>query len=497
MPKANTTNEVVSLDLKERRDYKKEILYMCDEFSGYMVGEVINNKHPETVIKAFNKRWVREGPGIPSKGVFADNGGEFKNPEMKEMAAKYGLSLRLTAAHSPWSNGKNERNHYTCDVIIDKLMEEDSKLTLEDAVSHAVDAKNMQITRKGFSPRQLMFGKQGVVPGITEGNPASMEPVVESDAFRREFVNRQKTEELFRKVDANERIQKVLAQQAHGYSDRKYFEGDLVLFKEDGKNRWSGPGQVTGMEGSKVRIVQAGYDRTVPACRVIPYKDNKYVEEPEESDGQDLEETSNESVDSEVPTNNVDICSIEEDEVANRDVRPKLKSRIAYKVHDDKDQRTGIVSAVGKKDGKQKFRCWIKNKDIVENFDFVNDISCWKYCKVDFTDEPETLENSQPVTEQLPTGVWYLHNKDVLEYENMDEANGDGATTSDVFVINIPQKYHDHPDIIEAKSKELEKWKTYDAYVEVNRNDKHILGSRWVVQEKNGKPKARFVVKTC
>ena len=279
MPKANTTNEVVSLDLKERRDHKQEILYICDEFSGYMVAEVINNKLPETVIKAFNKRWVREGPGIPSRGIFADNGGEFKNLEMKEMATKYGLSLRLTAAHSPWSNGKNERNHYTCDVIVDKLMEEDSKLSLADAVSHAVDAKNMQITRKGFSPRQLMFGKQGVVLGITDGNPASMEPAVESDSFRREFVNRQKAEELFRKVDANERIQKALAQQANRYSDQKYLQGDLVLFKEDGKNRWSGPGQVTGMEGSKVRLVQAGYDRTVPACRVIPYKDDRYIEE--------------------------------------------------------------------------------------------------------------------------------------------------------------------------------------------------------------------------
>ena len=94
---------------------------------------------------------------------------------MKEVAAKYGLSLRLTAAYSPWSNGKNERNHYTYDVIIDKLMEEDPKHTFDEAVSHAVNSKNMLITRKGFSPRQLMFGKQGVVPGITDGNPASME----------------------------------------------------------------------------------------------------------------------------------------------------------------------------------------------------------------------------------------------------------------------------------------------------------------------------------
>ena len=45
-----------------------------------MVADVLNNKLQDTVITAIDKRWVREGP---------DNGGEFKNPEMKEVAAKY------------------------------------------------------------------------------------------------------------------------------------------------------------------------------------------------------------------------------------------------------------------------------------------------------------------------------------------------------------------------------------------------------------------------
>ena len=111
MPKATTTNQVVSLDLKEKRKFRKHILYSIDEFSGYMVAEVINNKLPETIIKSFNKKWVREGPGMPEKGIFSDNGGEFKNPIMKEVAAKHGITLNLTAGNSPWSNGKNERNH--------------------------------------------------------------------------------------------------------------------------------------------------------------------------------------------------------------------------------------------------------------------------------------------------------------------------------------------------------------------------------------------------
>ena len=244
MPKAFSTNEVVSLDLKERRDFKKEILYMCDEFSGFLVAEVIDNKNPETVMKAFNKRWVRQGPGIPSRGIFADNGGEFKNPKMKEAASKYGISLYLTAAHSPWSNGKNERNHYTCDIIVDKLLEEDPTISLEEALSHAVEAKNLIINRTGFSPRQLMFGKQGVVPGISDGNPASMEVVTESESFRKELINRQKAEELYRKIDISERLQKCLAQKTYGYSDNKYYEGDKVLFKENDKGRWSGRGKV-------------------------------------------------------------------------------------------------------------------------------------------------------------------------------------------------------------------------------------------------------------
>ena len=61
----------------------------------------IQNKEPETIFKAFDRRWVEQGPGIPKDGIFSDNGGEFKNPVMKEAAAKYGIKLSLTAGNSP------------------------------------------------------------------------------------------------------------------------------------------------------------------------------------------------------------------------------------------------------------------------------------------------------------------------------------------------------------------------------------------------------------
>ena len=59
MPKAYTNNEVVSMDLAERRQHGKYILYVMDELSGWMVGKVIGDKKPETIIRNVNKRCIQ------------------------------------------------------------------------------------------------------------------------------------------------------------------------------------------------------------------------------------------------------------------------------------------------------------------------------------------------------------------------------------------------------------------------------------------------------
>ena len=168
-----------------------------------------------------------------------------------EAAFKLGLKIFLTAGNSLWSKGKNERNHYTCYITVDKLMTEDNNLTLEEALSHATYAHNVQINKKGFSPMQLTYGRQGVIQGIYDGNPASLEPVVESDWFRMEILNRQKAEELYRKVDSNERLQKLMSQRATGDTDAVYYPGDEVIFKEKDKSKWSGPAKVTDIVETK------------------------------------------------------------------------------------------------------------------------------------------------------------------------------------------------------------------------------------------------------
>lgn len=112
-----------------------------------------------------------------------------------------------------------------------------------------------------------------------------MEPITESDKFRKQFIQRQQFEDEYRKIDSSERIQKAMAQRVYGYVDQQYEHGEEVLFKEEGKEKWSGPGKVIGVVDNKVKIMHMGYGRIVPTCRVMPYKSKRYIIE--ENDNQD------------------------------------------------------------------------------------------------------------------------------------------------------------------------------------------------------------------
>ena len=104
----------------------------------------------------------------------------------------------------------------------------------------------------------------------------------------------------------------------------------------------------------------------------------------------------------------------------------------------------------------------------------MKEISCWKYCDVAFTDiTKDANDYSKVATEILPSGVWYMKNINVQDDEEI-EIN----CCNEVFVTNIPLKYHMDPEIVEAKNKELEKWSKYDAYGEVEFKGQHVLGSR-------------------
>ena len=110
---------------------------------------------------------------MSSVGFYADNGGEFRNYKMEEFVSKLGIKIEFRPSYSPWSNGLNERNHYSADRIVRKLMDENQGMLLEKAVSITSWMHNTNIMVCGYNPLTLMTGKSVVHPGISTGYMAT------------------------------------------------------------------------------------------------------------------------------------------------------------------------------------------------------------------------------------------------------------------------------------------------------------------------------------
>ena len=103
------------------------------------MAEIIKDKEPHTIVKTILKILVLchgVGPGMPQRFQF-DNGGEFNNPQVIELAEKHGLTLQpiTTAAKSPFSNGLCKRNHAVVDLMVEKIMDGDPAIKESDALN--------------------------------------------------------------------------------------------------------------------------------------------------------------------------------------------------------------------------------------------------------------------------------------------------------------------------------------------------------------------------
>ena len=92
---------------------------------------------------------------------------------MEGFVNRLGIKINFTAVVSPWSNGDFERNHYNCDVIVKKIIDEVKKVGLGEAVDMASWTHNPNVNVLGFQPLPLVTGKSLMIPGLTMGDMAT------------------------------------------------------------------------------------------------------------------------------------------------------------------------------------------------------------------------------------------------------------------------------------------------------------------------------------
>ena len=71
---------------------KRYILWMICSFTRFIKGVVVKDKEAETIINAIQNGWNLNF-GFPSRRYFADNGLEFQNEKMSEMANELNMKI--------------------------------------------------------------------------------------------------------------------------------------------------------------------------------------------------------------------------------------------------------------------------------------------------------------------------------------------------------------------------------------------------------------------
>ena len=287
LPKVVDFNEVVSLDLKKFGDV--HVLWMVCSFTRFIQGKVLKNKQAETVIEALSAAWNFRF-GYPSRGFWADNGGEFQNKEMDELANKAGFKIRFGPAYSPWSNGLNERNHYSADVVVKKVMEQDAKMKLEQAVDMAAWTHNTNVNRLGFNPLSLVTGKAVMFPGVTMGDLAT-DSMYDSETVRKIMERHVMMMRKFREAEYESKLKMATTVRKKAYNDIRYKEGDLVFIQEMDQKCWKGPVKVLNHRGRDVYVFSNGGLKKVADCRVQPYDEREAEEKVEDGNDEKSEET--------------------------------------------------------------------------------------------------------------------------------------------------------------------------------------------------------------
>ena len=208
LPLASKFLECVSFDLIFINE--KTIIHFIDQATRLSAASRIPNKKPETVVGAILKHWI----GIfGSAATFhTDNGGEFVNEDLIQLAQQFGISLNTTAAYSPWSNGTIERHNLVLVEMVEKVIA-DTKCHFDVALAWAVNAKNSLANVHGFTPYQLVMGQNPPLPSILTAQPPAYTTNTDTFGLLTENLNAlHSAREAFMKADNSSRIRRALKQ---------------------------------------------------------------------------------------------------------------------------------------------------------------------------------------------------------------------------------------------------------------------------------------------
>jgi len=255
-PMASVAMDLFSLPPVESEGVKYDMVSVCvDRHSGWIVA-VPATKIGLTgakVAKAMIQNQWRPF-GIPSL-ITSDQGSQFVGSWWKTMCSILGIRHAVSHAYHHKANGRAERAGQQLFDRLRRIMI-DEKISWVEALPQVLDRIHDTPGEGGFSPYEILFGRQRPLAGVPYSTPTECENSKEFFARQRE-VDRAVARVL------NEKHAKQVGAANRGRVDPPALSiGDQIWYLRppDSGNkldsRWIGPGRVTAREGEHSYVIE-------------------------------------------------------------------------------------------------------------------------------------------------------------------------------------------------------------------------------------------------
>ena len=437
LPMAKDFNDKVAIDLKQWGS--KWILHIVDMWSRFTVSVFVDRKQPKNIIDALLTDWC--GVFGFMKSVLSDNGGEFWNAELQEVQSMLDVEVLTTAAESPFQNGLCERNHQIVDSILAKLVQDYPGTSQHILLKWACMAKNSMQMVEGFSPYQLVIGRNPRLPNITDSSPSSLEDSTQSETFAKHLNSLHAARKEFTRTESCQRIKTALRHRVRA-SEVVFHPGERVYYKRDRHDRWFGPAKVIFQDG-KVVFVRHGANWIKVSLNRLVKSGREFVQHP----GASIADTPDDTVESSDSEEEVPVSSTRGDvSTGAADAVPEARENVVPETRE---------SAV------------LEKNPVPET------------SKPAIAPEHETRRSLRKFNKEQGAQLYCVQHN----------------VPSYVYVSDVPRELHKSPEVLDAKKEELEKLNIFDVYDEVEDKGQPRIDTRWVVTYKGSGVKARIVAR--
>lgn len=489
----------------------KIILHLIDHVSRLSSGCRLTSKEPKVVVKGIFDSWIKHN-GCPVK-FLTDNGGEFMNGEFFELCQQMNITVKTTAAESPWSNGMVERHNLILEEMLNKVLD-GGVCDFDTALAWCFNAKNSLLNVNGYSPYQIARGKNPRLPSVSWDQPPSFGRST-SEIVRQNMDAIHAAKRAFIEADSSDKIKRALSHNTRTSNGIKFVTGDSVYYKRKDSKEWKGPGSVIGQDGQQILVKHGSYYVRVHPCRLMLKNEcNSELDKilPENSPPVDVDVNSSSGSSNTIDSLELDSESDSEDGLADNAIAspmsvvtrleesenlpvpngsvhametsealvdcmnsetqvdsPILKIGTLIDVKslpENEWQSMKVISRAGKKSGKYTNSWNVENRSSgIRSYVDLDRVD-WKFDLVDDHSKND-VQNECSVSGDS-------HSEDVPEVSRNQE---------ECFLSKVVKDVCEE-DISRAKYVELESWRSNNVYEEVVNAKQDCMSVRWVVTPK-------------